>query len=99
MAAIGVHEHTVGKWRRRFLKERLRMASAGTAAADDRQGCRADAQRDAGGRHPLVAADGQGKRPFAHAIWRIWGAFGLQPHRSETFKRPAIRTSWTSATS
>ena len=31
------------------------------------QGCRADAQRDAGGRHPLVAAlDGQGKRPFAH---------------------------------
>ena len=20
------------------------------------------------------------------AIWRIWGAFGLQPHRSETFK-------------
>jgi len=22
-AEIGVHEHTVGKWRRRFLKERI----------------------------------------------------------------------------
>ena len=33
----------------------------------------------------VVALDGRGKRPFAHDE-RIWGAFGLQPHRSETFK-------------
>ena len=37
-------------------------------------------------RHPLVVAlDGRGKRPFAHDDLAIWG-FGLQPHRSETFK-------------
>ena len=23
---------------------------------------------------------------LSHTTWRIWGAFGLQPHRSETFK-------------
>ena len=47
-AELGAHEHTVGKWRRRFLKDRL------------------DGLYDAE-RGTTVA-------------------FGLQPHRSETFK-------------
>ena len=95
-AEIGVHEHTVGKWRRRFLKERIEGLSdeprpgRPRTLTDDQVAkvVERTAQRDAGGRHPLVAAlDGQGKRPFAP---RRSGASGAPSacsrHRSETFK-------------
>ena len=74
-AELGVHEHTVGKWRRRFLKERIEGLS--DEPRPGRQRTLTDDQvakvvertlsGDAGGRHPLVVAlDGRGKRPFAH---------------------------------
>ena len=71
-AEIGVHEHTVGKWRRRFLKERIEGLS--------------DEPRP--GRPRTLTDDQVAKESgLSHTtIWRIWGAFGLQPHRSETFK-------------
>ena len=74
-AEIGVHEHTVGKWRRRFLKDRIEGLSDAPrpgAAADHRGregggGDRANAHLDTGGRHPLVAAlDGEGGGAVAH---------------------------------
>ena len=57
-AELGVHEHTVGKWRRRFLKERIEGLSD-----EPRPG-----------------------RPRTLTDRRIWTAFSVQPHRSETFK-------------
>lgn len=52
---LGVHEHMVGKWRRRFAQD---------------------------GIEGLTAESG-----LSHtSIRRIWAAFGLQPHRSETSK-------------
>ena len=92
---LGVHEHTVGKWRRRFLKERIDGLSdeprpGRPRTLTDREGGRghrANAGDDAGRRDPLVAPfDGPGERAVAHDGWRIWAAFGVQPHRSETFK-------------
>ena len=51
---------------------------------------RADAHLDAGGRHPLVARSLAKEAGLSHrSIWRIWGAFGLQPQRAETFKLSA----------
>ena len=99
-AEIGVHEHTVGKCRRRFRKERrgLGPASAGTAADAHAIGWpglssgRSPRRRRT---HPLVAAlDGQGKRPFGTTIWRIWGAFEVAAASLGEVKI-AIRTSWT----
>ena len=93
-AELGVHEHTVGKWRRRFLKDRIDgLLDAPAGAAQDHRGReggggdRADADHRPGRRHPLVAAfDGEGGGAVAHDDLAHLSAFGLQPHRAETFK-------------
>jgi transposase len=93
--ALGVHLSTVGKWRRRFLRERL--------------GGLIDEQRP--GRPPSISLDQveqvvvatleQTPRNATHwsrksmaersglsksTIGRIWRDFGLKPHRADTFK-------------
>ena len=92
---LGVHEHTVGKWRRRFLKERIEGLSdeprpgrprtltdekvaaviertLETTPADATHWSLRSMARESGLSHTTVR--------------RIWAAFGVQPHRSETFK-------------
>jgi transposase len=92
---LGLHEHTVGKWRRRFLKDRidglLDEARAGRPRTiDDDQVATViertlrSTPRDTTHWSIRSMATETG---FSHTtIRRIWNAFGLQPHRSETFK-------------
>lgn len=94
-AELGVHEHTVGKWRRRFLKDRLDglldEARPGRPRTIDDDQVAAVIERtlrttpdDAThwSIRSMAAATG-----FSHTtIRRMWNAFGLQPHRSQTFK-------------
>jgi transposase len=92
---LGVHEHTVGKWRRRFLKDRLEglldEARPGRPRTIDDDQVAAVIERtlrsmprDATHWSIRSMATETG---FSHTtIRRIWNAFGLQPHRTETFK-------------
>ena len=94
-AELGVHEHTVGKWRRRFLKDRIeglldearpgRPRTIGddqVAAVIERTLRSTPADATHWSIRSMAGATG-----FSHTtIRRIWTAFGLQPHRSETFK-------------
>lgn len=94
-AELGVHEHTVGKWRRRFLADRLdglldeaRLGRPRTigddqvAAVIERTLRTTPADATHWSIRSMAAATG-----FSHTtIRRMWNAFGLQPHRSQTFK-------------
>ena len=94
-AELGVHEHTVGKWRRRFLKDRcdglLDEARPGRPRTIDDDQVAAVIERTL--RTTPVDATHWSIRSmaaqtgFSHTtIRRMWAAFGLQPHRSQTFK-------------
>ena len=94
-AEVGVHEHTVGKWRRRFLKDRVEGLS--DAPRSGRPRSIEDARVAEVVRRTLdaspVDATHWSIRSMARevglspaSVQRIWKAFGLQPHRSETFK-------------
>ena len=73
-AELGIHEHTVGKWRRRFLKDRcdglLDEAALAPSNHQRRSGCcrdRADVAYDAGRCDTLVdPLDGCGNWLFPH---------------------------------
>lgn len=92
---LGVHEHTVGKWRRRFLKDRIeglldearpgRPRTIGddqVAAVIERTLRSTPVDATHWSIRSMAKATG-----FSHTtIRRIWAAFGLQPHRSQTFK-------------
>jgi transposase len=94
-AELGVHEHTVGKWRRRFLKDRveglLDEARPGRPRTIDDDQIAAVIERTlrsipADATHWSIRSMA-GATGFSHTtIRRIWTAFGLQPHRSQTFK-------------
>ena len=94
-AELGVHEHTVGKWRRRFLKDRIEglldEARPGRPRTIDDDQVAAVIERTLGST-PSDATHWSirsmaGAAGLSHTtIRRIWAAFGLQPHRSETFK-------------
>jgi hypothetical protein len=89
---------TVGKWRRRFFKDRveglLDEARPGRPRTIDDDQVAAVIERtlrstpkDATHWSNRSMATQSG---FSHTtIRRIWNAFGLQPHRSETFSFPA----------
>src|SRR6476659_10484946 len=92
---LGVHEHTVGKWRRRFLKDRIeglldearpgrpRTIEDDQVAAVIERTLRST-PKDATHWSIRSMATTTG---YSHTtIRRIWHAFGLQPHRQETFK-------------
>ena len=94
-AELGVHAHTVGKWRRRFVQERL------TGLGDEPRPGRPRTIADEAVAHviertlttPPPDATQWSLRSMAKAsglshttIRRIWTAFGLQPHRAETLQ-------------
>ena len=94
-AEFGVHEHTVGKWRRRFLRDRvdglLDETRPGRPRSIDDDQVAAVIERTlrstpTDATHWSIRSMA-GATGFSHTtIRRIWTAFGLQPHRSESFK-------------
>lgn len=94
-ARLGFHEHTVGKWRRRFVRERIDgltdeyRAGRPRTVSDEQV---ADIVRRTlettprGATHWSIRSMAVETGLSHTTIRRIWTAFGLQPHRSETFK-------------
>lgn len=93
--ALGIDANTVGKWRRRFAEHRLDgLYDEPRPGAPRRIGDEEIAElirrtleetpRDATHWSLRSMAAAAGHAPST--IHRIWQAFGLQPHRSETFK-------------
>lgn len=94
-ARLGVHEHTVGKWRRRFAEHRIegltdeyrpgrprRVSDEQVAEVIERTLQKTPKDATHWSIRSMAAEAG-----LSHTtIRRIWTAFGLQPHRTETFK-------------
>ena len=94
-AAVGVTFQTVGKWRQRFVRARLDGLLDAPRPGAPRTITDGDVERVI--RTTLeerpVAATHWSTRTMARvagvtqtAVVRIWHAYGLQPHRTETFK-------------
>jgi len=94
-ASLSVHPMTVGKWRRRFLRHRLdglrdKLRSGAPRQIDD---ARVEAvvvrtleSQPDGATHWRSRGMAQASGLSTSTVQRIWRAFSLQPHRSETFK-------------
>jgi transposase len=94
-AQLGIDKHTVGKWRNRFAAARLDGLRDEPRPGAPRQiGDDAIAEtirmtletRPAGATHWSLRAMARSTGYAPSTIHRIWQAFGLQPHRQETFK-------------
>jgi transposase len=94
-AALRVSQPTVGKWRRRFLAKRLdglldepRPGAPRTItdAAVERVLTRTLETRPPAATHWSTRAMAQACGLSRGTVHRIWRAFALQPHRTETFK-------------
>ena len=94
-AELGVHEHTVGKWRRRFLKERIEGLSdeprpGRPRTLTDEQVAevieRTLETTPSDATHWSIRSMARESGLSHTTIRRIWAAFSVQPHRSETFK-------------
>lgn len=94
-AELGVHEHTVGKWRRRFVADRIDglldepRSGRPRSIADDEVAAvveRTLMTRPRDATHWSIRSMAKQTGLSHTTIRRIWNAFGLQPHRSETFK-------------
>ena len=84
-AEIGVHEHTVGKWRRRFLKARIEGLSdeprpgRPRTLTDDQVAKvveRTLSATPADATHWSLRSMARESGLSHTTIWRIWGAFG-----------------------
>jgi transposase len=96
-AAVGVDRNTVGKWRGRFLAQRLDGLLDAPRPGAPRTITDGDVERvirkTLEERPPAEEATHWSTRTMARAagvtqtaVVRIWHAYGLQPHREETFK-------------
>lgn len=92
---LGVHEHTVGKWRRRFVQDGIEGLTDEYRAGRPRTVSDAQVAQVVErtlNTTPKDATHWSIRSMAAHSglshttIRRIWTAFGLQPHRAETFK-------------
>src|SRR3954468_16208267 len=92
---LGIAKHTVGKWRERFARLRTdglldeprpgaprRIGDEQVAALVDRTLSTVPDGATHWSRRTMAKASGLS----ATTVGRVWRAFGLQPHRSETFK-------------
>lgn len=94
-AELGLSKQTVGKWRRRFLAERLDGLLDEPRPGAPRKITDADVERALTMTLETMPEDAThwSTRSLAKraglsqsAVSRIWRAFALQPHRTETFK-------------
>jgi len=92
---LGVSEHMVGKWRRRFLRDRidglLDEPRSGRPRSIDDDAVAAVIERTlqtlpTDATHWSIRSMGAATGHSHTTIRRMWNAFGLQPHRVETFK-------------
>src|SRR5215208_6994284 len=94
-AELGIAKHTVGKWRERFARLRAdglldeprpgaprRVGDEQVAALVDRT----LSTRPQGATHWSLRGMARATGLSATTVGRVWRAFGLQPHRAETFK-------------
>jgi transposase len=95
-AELGWTRQTVGKWRTRFVKQRLDGLLDEPRPGAPRRITDDDVERvisltletpPVGATHWSTRAMARRSGLSQSAISRIWRAFALQPHRSETFKR------------
>jgi len=96
--ALGVSNTTVGKWRARFLSYRLAGLSdepriGGPRTVSDRQVMaivnKTLKERPKGATHWSTRSLAKDSGVSRDTVMRIWHAFGLQPHRLESFKLSA----------
>jgi transposase len=94
-AELGVAKHTVGKWRERFARLRTGglldepRPGAPRQIGDEQVAALIDrtlSARPDGATHWSLRTMAKAAGLSASAVGRVWRAFGLQPHRSETFK-------------
>jgi transposase len=94
-AELGVGEHMVGKWRRRFLRDRIDglldepRSGRPRSIEDDAVAAvieRTLQTRPADATHWSIRSMAAATGHSHTTIRRMWNAFGLQPHRAETFK-------------
>jgi transposase len=92
---LRVAEATVGKWRRRFVERRLeglfdepRPGAARTITDDlvEKVVIKTLEEKPADATHWSTRSMAQATGMSQTAISKIWRAFGLQPHRAESFK-------------
>jgi transposase len=94
-ARLGLAKQTVGKWRSRFVAERLeglhdeyRSGTPRTVSDDlvEQVVVRTLETKPVNATHWSTRSMAKAVGLSAATIGRIWKAFGLQPHRSESFK-------------
>jgi transposase len=92
---LGIDKHTAGKWRNRFARDRLDASTTSRNAGAPRQiGDDAIAETirrtletlPAGATHWSLRSMAKVAGYAPSTSHRIWQAFGLQPHRQDTFK-------------
>ena len=94
-AQEGVEQHTVGKWRRRFVRDRLAGLTDAPRTGAPRQITDTQVEHvltTTLERKPAQATHWSTRSLAKHcglthdAVHRIWRAFGLQPHRQESYQ-------------
>ena len=94
-AELGVAKRTVGKWRERFARRRTAglldepRPGAPRQIGDEQVAALVDrtlSARPDGATHWSLRTMAKAAGLSASTVGRVWRAFGLQPHRSETFK-------------
>jgi len=92
---LRVGQHMVGKWRRRFMERRLDGLVDLPRPGQPRRITDRDVERvvrktleetPADATHWSIRSMAKATKLTPNAIFRIWQAFGLQPHRTTTFK-------------
>jgi transposase len=92
---LGVSKHTVGKWRERFARLRADglldepRPGAPRKIGDEQVAALVDRTLSAvpnGATHWSLRSMARASGLSVSTVGRVWRAFGLQPHRAETFK-------------